>query len=282
VSDASDPDDGRSSRRRLLALLGAGGLGLLGAGFGGTAPFDDDSAPDPDLSVERSAVPDRTDPTPTPTPGTGTGSDVDPTLTPTPGPGTDTGPGPGVDQTETPSGSAAPPTDHDSDATDAGRERARSVASPGTALPDGAAAAAVPPIDLADVMPGDGGVVDLSLSLSGTPARLLIRGTVTETTESGVTEPERSAGDDGPPGELQRHVRVRLWYDRDGGDRVIYEGPLGGLDALSEWTPVTDACVTPGTHVVRLRWSIPESAPNRMQTDSATFLLGVAADASGC
>ncbi|GAB6860755.1 hypothetical protein ACFR97_00930 [Haloplanus litoreus] len=285
MSDAEPPDvsDDGSSRRRLLTLLGGVLLALLGAGFGASNPFagDDteDTTSDPGLSVQYTVTPDRAAPTPTPTPepGDDPGSDgqtVPPNATDvtTAAPGTSSGDGSDPDDSRPPGdGDRNPP---------AGVDSPTPVPTPANDL----TASAIPPVSLSDVAPGDGGVVDLALSLSGTPARLWVRGDATDFDEGGVVEAERSDGDGGPPGELQEYVEVRLWYDGDAGagDRVVYEGPLAGLGAVSEWTPLTDSCVDPGTHPVRFRWDLPADAPNRVQTDSVSFSLDVAADASEC
>ncbi|WP_251342070.1 hypothetical protein [Haloplanus halophilus] len=283
MTDDAPAEEGEdSSRRRLLALFGAVLLAVVGAGTGGSNPLagDDDEVSGPNLSVEYRVTPDRPVPTPTPTPGGGDGAGA---TGPTRPPSDDATAPPSDDATTPPSDDATDDATPDGDrSVDGGDRPVRVASAPSSEL----IASAIPPVSLADVSPGDGGVVDLSLSLSGTPARLFVRGTATDFEEGGVTEAERP--DDDSAGELQAHVRVRLWYDadRDGavgaGDRLIYEGPLAGLDAVSGWTPLTDACVGPGTHTVRFRWDLPADAPNVVQTDSASFSLGVAADASEC
>lgn len=285
MSGRGPADEDGSSRRRLLTLLGGVLLALLGAGFGVSNRLGDDDAEEdgPDLSVQYTVTPDRAPPTPTPPP------------TPDPGGGPGGGPPPGpADVSTGPSGaSPSPASDADSrppvggDGDDRSQPAGPTVSPTATPSPSNdLVASAIPPVSLTDVAPGDGGDVDLALSLSGTPARLWVRGDATDFDEGGVLETERTDGDDGPPGELQEYVQVRLWYDADGdGDadeRTVYEGSLAGLDAVSAWTPLTDDCVAPGTHTVRFRWELPTDAPNRIQTDSASFSLGVAADASEC
>jgi hypothetical protein len=283
-------DDEDSSRRRLLALLGAFLLALLGAGAGTlnllTGGGDGDEETGLTLSVDYSVTPD---PPSTPTPeadGTrdGTGG--------TTGAGEGTDPAAGSDDPtpETTGVGTSSPADDSlgGDDTDDG-SLGDGDPSPAVAPPtDDAVTSSVPPVSVADVSPGDGGTVDLSLDLSGSPARLWVRADATDFAENGVVESERDAGDAGPPGDLQEHVRVRLWYDADDdgalgrGERVVYDGTLADLDALSEWTALTDVCVPPGSHAVRFRWSLPVDAPSTVQTDGATFSLGVAAEASGC
>lgn len=294
MSDAETPDasdeDG-ASRRRLLTLLGGVLLALLGAGFGGSNPLAGDDTEDtesePDLSVQYTVTPDRSRPTPTPPPdsgGDGAGGVGGQTASPDSADVTTGASGPSSDDASVPDDSPPPVGDDNDDRTPSVGPTATAAPPPSTDL----VASAIPPVSLTDVSPGDGGVVDLALSLSGSSARLWVRGDATDFDEGDVLEAERTDGDDGSPGELQEYVQVRLWYDADGdgdegtGDRVIYEGPLAGLGAVSAWTPLTDFCVGPGTHTVRFRWDLPADAPNRVQTDSASFSLGVAADASEC
>jgi len=296
VSGSPDEEED-SSRRRVLALLAAALLALLGAGtgnlFGGSDDGDDDGGPD--LSVDYSVTPDESAPTPTPTPDPAPSSSGD-DGTPVPDDADDP-----PEQSDTTTGGS----ESDASTTDAPRrfddpdDDPRSnapEAAPGTETPTDTpgsdlVTSSIPPVSVSDVEPGDGGVVDLSLTLSGSPARLWVRGTVTDSAERGIVEPERSAGDTSGPGELQEYVAVRLWYDADSngavsdGDNLVYEGTLAdlnGLDGQEGWIPLTAACMPPGTHTARFRWDLPEDAPNTVQTDSVSFSLSVAADASAC
>ncbi|MEF8857046.1 MAG: hypothetical protein V5A16_06450, partial [Haloplanus sp.] len=259
----------------LLAVLGAAILALLGAGTGtlfGGGGDDDDGF---DLSVDHSVTPDEPNatPTPTPTPAPGGSGSPDDATEPPEQPGT---------TADTDDGSES---DEDPRRFDGEDDEARSAATDPSGDP---VTSSIPPVSVSDVQPGDGGVVDLSLTLSGSPARLWVRGDATDFEERGVVDAERSAGDADGPGELQRHLRVRLWYDadRDGavddGDTLVYEGTLAGLDGEDGWVPLTADCVSPGTYTARFRWELPSDAPNTVQTDAASFSLGVAADASAC
>jgi hypothetical protein len=281
AADAPPDEEEDSSRRRALALFGAALLALLGAGAGvsNRVTSGDDESTAPSLSVSYDVTSDPPAPTP---PGADAGSDggAGQSDRSAPAPAADGAPS-GTDPTSPDDGGRDGEGIRDTD--DGSRPNGGTVA-PASVRPADPVSAAVPPVVLSDVSPGDGGDVALSLSLSGSPARLLVRGTASDFDEGGVVEAEREVGDDGPPGELQSHVRVRLWYEPGGGDedRVVYHGPLGGLGAVSEWTPLTDGCVAPGTHTVHLRWDLPADAPNDVQTDAVTFSLGVAADASDC
>jgi hypothetical protein len=278
----SDESEEKSSRRRLLALLAAAILALIGAGTGVSNFFgrdDEDEENGVELSVDYDVTPDEpvATPTPTPTPGGGeSGADgaTNPPERPDGTPETD------ADDPTTPR-RRDDPGDESDDPNDDPRSP---TGTPGGEL----VATSIPPVSIGDVEPGDGGTVDLSLTLSGSPAQLWVRGDVTAVDEGGTTEAERSAGDAGGTGELQEYVRVQLWYDADrdgavsGGEPVVYEGTLAGLDARDGWIALTEACVAPGTHTVRFRWDLPSDAPNVVQTDGVSFSLGVAADTSGC
>lgn len=281
MSGEPEPDD-EASRRRVLALLAAAVLALLGAGAGASnllSSDDDDSGESGvDLSVDYVVTPDdrttTSSPTPTPTPGGG-GSPDDATAPPQqPDDTTATGEGSQNDPTPTET-----PWYYDDPDDDDSRSRPEST-TPAETPSDELVGTSIPPVSVDEVEPGDGGTVDLSLTLSGSPARLWVRGDVTGTDEGGTVEAERSAGDTGPPGELQEYVQVRLSYEAD--DTVVYEGTLADLDAVDDWVALTETCVAPGTHTARFRWDLPSDAPNVVQTDGVSFSLGVAADTNGC
>jgi hypothetical protein len=294
VSDPTEETD-ESSRRRLLVLLFAAFLAFVGAGTGATNLLGgrDDGDDGLDLSIDYSVTPDEPNTAPTPTPAANPSSSGG-----SESPAADvTDPSERSDTTDDGAGSETttdepwqfddPDDDHrvvaEPDPT------TTTTVTPGSDL----VTSSIPPVSVSDVEPGDGGVVDLSLALSGSPARLWVRGAATDFDEGGVVEAERSAGDTGGSGELQRHVQVRLWYDADGdgavggGDNLVYEGTLADLNDLGAggadgWVPLTETCVPPGTHTARFRWELPADAPNLVQTDSASFSLGVAADAGAC
>ena len=278
-----DPDETRS-RRRVLALLLAGFLTLIGAGVGVSRPFDgrdaDATADGVDLSIDYTVTPDERTPTTTPPPGLGRGADgtAAPPQRPAAGDGTDR---PGRDSV------SASTSARDGSGGSPARVSTATLSTPAS----DPVAVSTPPVSVTRVEPGDGGTVTLSMTLSGAPARLWARGVVTATDEGGTTEAERSAGDTTAAGELQTHVEVRLWYDADadgvvdGGERVAYEGPLADLNgagAETGWIPLTAACVAPGTHTAQFRWDLPVDTPNTVQTDSVSFSLGIAADTSEC
>lgn len=266
---SGDTDAGGSSRRRLLALLTAAVLALLGAGTGISDLLtggDDGETGRIDLSLDYAVTPDEPNATPTPTP------------TPTPD-GADA-PGEKPDPTST-TGTERPERDPTPTATprrhaDDDSSRPRAAA---TTPSDEAVVTATPPVSVSDIEPGDGGTVDLSVTLSGESARLWLRADAMEVEENGLVEVERAAGDAGEPGELHHHVQVRLWY---GADTVAYEGTLADLGERDDWIALTETCVAPGTGTAHLRWELPPDVPNVVQTDAVSFSLGVAADADEC
>jgi hypothetical protein len=245
----------RPTRRQVLAGAGAVGIACLGAGFGvlgGTTPDPDE--PTADLHLDY-----RIDPAP--------GGGPDPTLDP----GTPDRPSDGT-----------PGED---------RSRRRRRRTPTPTPPGRPVGVSLPPTTLGDLQPGDGGTMSVDLRLVGAPARLRLRADAGAFTEGGLVEPERTAGDDTPVGELQSHLRVTLWRDDDGDgllgsdERVFYDGPAAGLGTLAEgvsFAPGDDTdCLPPGTYPVALRWHLPPDAPNTVQTDGVTLALDFAATECG-
>jgi hypothetical protein len=132
--------------------------------------------------------------------------------------------------------------------------------------------------------------MSVALRLLGASAHLWLRADAGAFTEGGLVEPERTAGDDTPVGELQSHLRVTLWHDSDGDglldadETVFYDGTAAGLDTLADgvsFTPGGDGCLAPGTYPVALRWHLPADAPNTVQTDGVTLALDFAATECG-
>lgn len=278
---SGDPDEEESSRRRVLALLLTAVLALIGAGAGVSNFLDGDEEETDgvDLSVDYTVTPDER--TPTPTPGGGGERSADEATDSPEQPDATTGTA-GADDEPT---ATDVPIPYDADDPPSDASATTTPPAPG----DDLITASTPPVSVENVEPGDGSTVDLSLTLSGSPARLWVRTEATDFDEGGTSEAERSAGDTGPPGELQRYVEVRLWYDADGtagsAENVVYEGSLAGLADFGGdggWVPLTEACVTPGDHTATLRWELPGDAPNVVQTDAASFSLGIAADTSEC
>lgn len=304
MSDESPPsgEEEESSRRRLLALLLAAVLALVGSGTGIRNLFgnddEDGSGGGPSLSIDYSVTPDDREPTPTPTPtadrgvssvtyprnpdqsdanaesgGSDEGSDTE--SSPTPEPWRE-------DDPDDPPQSGGGGT-----TADVATATPTPAPTPTPTAPSDLVETSIPPVSVADVAPGDGGDVELALTLSGSPARLWVRGEANGFEERGFSESERGLDDTSDVGELQDHVQVRLWYESTAGDVTIYEGPLAGLDGVGGpegWAPMTEACVAPGKHTVHLRWDLPADDPmvNEVQTDAASFSLSVAADANEC
>jgi hypothetical protein len=107
-----------------------------------------------------------------------------------------------------------------------------------------------PVVDLADVKPGDFGIVALDVLLCDNPGYVWLTGALREASENRRSEPElddpdeegaSASGDGDGAVELLDAVRVRIWDDRglggsdwpDVGDATLFEGTLSeALDAL--------------------------------------------------
>lgn len=287
-----DSADGRMSttpstltRRKALAATGAVGIALLGAGFGRlvTTPttrpdlrldlrFDRDPEADPDDSVPESPVSTPTDDGRT-TPGVETGD----------GGGRRTGGGPfSLGGVRTPVVGFPGGTGGSSGDGSATGDAGGAPVDGDAGTPTGeSVVVSTPPLAFDGVVPGDGGTVTATLTVADAPAGLWLRSRV-EGAENGRTEPETATDDTEAEGELADAVTATLWFDADGDGRpdedVLYEGSLSGLSALAGGVPVAE-CLPPGTYPVRLRWSLPTTATNAVQTDGATFGVDFAATA---
>jgi hypothetical protein len=251
------------TRRGLLAALGAVGIAVLGAGFErpvGSAtslpspsappsspPFDVtfSIAPWPDADSDDGADGGTTGPVPPPTSVTPTGR-----------------------RTSSHHGSA-----DDGESGTNGGSSTPGVPSAGqgdVVVEDG--------VRLANVLPGDGGVLTATLVVTGAPVSVDLYADAFGFTEHGVVEPERPRDATPDAGELQDLLDVALWYDRDGDgalgadEPVFYEGPLAGLGTLRTGVSV-GACLSPGEHRLAIRWRLPVDAGNVAQTDGATVSL---------
>jgi hypothetical protein len=247
----------RPTRRQVLAGAGAVGIACLGAGFGAFGRTTPDPA-DPTFDLQLDY---RLDPTP-----------VDPSV-PTPEPDA---PGQGDDTT--------------GEVRSRRRRRRTPTPTPEPAPTGRLVGVTLPPTTLGPLQPGDGGTMSVDLQLLGAAAHLWLRADAGAFTEGGLVEPERTAGDDTPVGELQSHLRVTLWRDDDGDgllgadEPVFYDGPaerLGTLAAGVSFAPGEDGCLAPGTYPVALRWHLPADAPNTVQTDGVTLALDFAATECG-
>jgi hypothetical protein len=153
-------------------------------------------------------------------------------------------------------------------------------------------------INLQNVLPGDRGAIGFRLTGEKetdsaddtvTPTLSL---NLTGTAENGVTDPEREAGDEGSPGELQEHINVKVWKDTgllglnqignnnmslDPGEDVLAEGTLEEVDNTLNGERLGGIDVTNDESVsVTLRWEFADDRNvNVTQTDSVTFTLGI-------
>lgn len=160
-----------------------------------------------------------------------------------------------------------------------------------------------PVLNLANVLPGDSGVVVFGLRNEGDPARVTLRafgpdGADTPVfAENGVNEPESAVdATAGGEGELGEAVSATVWYDDglldtsvwagDGApsptEKVLLSGSLGSvLDALSVGIDLDDyGCLgSDAPHYLGFAWSLPADVGNEVQSDSAAFSLSFTARA---
>jgi len=259
-------------RRDLLAALGALGIAVLGAGFerpaGSAVPTTSPPSPPPsppfDVTLSVTPWPDAvsddaetTGPTPPSTPESST-----------------TAPAPA-----TAAGRRTPSDEDDQDGDGSGGDGATGGSSTPGALSAGQGDVVVEDgVRLADVLPGDGGVLTATLGVTGAPVSVDLYADASEFTEGGVVEPERPLDATPDAGELQEFVEVTFWHDRDGDGAVdpdeslFYEGPLAGLRTLRSGVSL-GACVPPGEHRLALRWRLPAEVDDVAQTDGATVSL---------
>jgi hypothetical protein len=159
------------------------------------------------------------------------------------------------------------------------------------------------------VMPGDSGSVTMRARLleredqETANAELYLRFRLGDTSENGIVEPERAAGDETPnEGELDDIAELRVWKDEgmfgDGNGELTWgDVPVVGDTEITDgWQSLAEvddsdtfdggyrisSCLDPADEpevYVSFRWNIPESIPdgspwdniNVIQGDSATF-----------
>jgi hypothetical protein len=167
-----------------------------------------------------------------------------------------------------------------------------------------------PLVSLADVKPGDFGQVVFPFALCDNPGYVWLNGRLVSAAENGLTASERKDPDEQEGVvELLDEVRVALYYADGLGEYAedsvdtFYVGSLrDALDVLSsgrgvpldgsrstsfdeieegdddpsrECFPGVDAKEAPPFRLVGLSWYLPVDHANEIQTDSATFDLGL-------
>lgn len=92
-------------------------------------------------------------------------------------------------------------------------------------------------VELSDVKPGDEGEITFSLHLCGNPGYVWMQGAEADNSENGYAEPEPDTGaggdalDPGDPdgrGELAENVEVEMWYDDDC-DNEVDDGEVADI-----------------------------------------------------
>jgi len=159
-----------------------------------------------------------------------------------------------------------------------------------------------PVIDLDDVKPGDFGEVTFDFILCDNPGFVWLNGTLRDASENGLTEPEADDPDEGPGVELLDSVRAAVWVDdgnnfQNGDETPLAVGSIGEVlgmlggeslgTALNGDIPAEEGggaagarnCFSAETeHSFVFAWWVPIDHGNEIQTDSATFDLGLYAE----
>jgi len=282
-------DEGGSRRRRLLLLLLVLFLVVVGAGIGGLGPSLGPQD-DPSLSIDTTPAPTTTSPpvstsptpsatangtqrspsatspesTATPTVGTATQppSSTTPTTTvapptavPTPTPGGTTRPTPPESSTTTAPPTTTPPEDNALDLTIEGESLI---------------------FDYAGVAPGKGGTETLSLSNHGSATGTLSVANISAVDEENGIVGGESAVDDSPgSGELADHLRLAIEITYPSGRTVSLFGTGDGPRPVDELAAIDGRSASerlePGeTATVAVRWVLPESTGNIVQSDAVS------------
>lgn len=144
--------------------------------------------------------------------------------------------------------------------------------------------------NLTDIKPGDNGRAIISLHVYNNDAWVQMQMRNITNDDSGLTEPEKAAGDstDGSGnGELAQVLDIVIWnevnnndqYDA-GTDVVLYSGKASGIASPSAWfidadttNEVDDALIACENYYVGISWSLPLSTGNTVQTDQFQFDL---------
>ena len=169
----------------------------------------------------------------------------------------------------------------------------------GTATPQ-ADDAEAPVIELDDVKPGDFGEVTFDFALCENPGYVWVNGTLRSASENGVTESEADDPDEGDGVELLDVVQAAVWIDdgnnyQNDGEEPLVIGSLRdvlGMDASVNGTalngdlPAEEGggmsernCFSAGTtHSVVFAWWVPVDHGNEIQSDTATFDIGLYAE----
>jgi len=159
-----------------------------------------------------------------------------------------------------------------------------------------------PVIELDDVKPGDFGEVTFDFILCDNPGFVWLNGELRNASENGLTEPEADDPDEGPGVELLDVVKAAVWVDdgnnfQNGDETPLAVGSIGEvLGMLNEETlgtalngdiPVEEGggaagarnCFSAETeHSFVFAWWVPVDHGNEIQTDTATFDLGLYAE----
>lgn len=156
--------------------------------------------------------------------------------------------------------------------------------------------ASAPVVDLSDVKPGDSGSIEFRLLIGSNPGYVSLVAGERRDAEHGQPAPEAGQLDGvrppGAEGELDEFTDVTLSYPGTGTTAYsVSLASLVGLGALGTGLPLDGAGTTTvpewllddvplaafpggGTRRVRLRWTVPQTLGNGVQTDGYRFALG--------
>jgi len=156
-----------------------------------------------------------------------------------------------------------------------------------------------PVVGLDDLKPGDFGEVTFDFVICDNPGFVWLTGALQNTSENGVTDPEGDDPDEGEGVELLDTVQAAVWVDdgnnlQNGDEEPVVIGSLrdvlgfgdrGGTGtALNGALPASQGggvagarnCFSAATvHSVAFAWWVPVDHGNEIQSDSATFDLGL-------
>jgi predicted ribosomally synthesized peptide with SipW-like signal peptide len=159
-----------------------------------------------------------------------------------------------------------------------------------------------PVIALDDVKPGDFGEVTFDFVLCDNPGFVWLDGSLRNASENGVTEPEADDPDEGPGVELLDVVEAAVWIDdgnnfQNGDETPLVTGSIGEVlgmlgegslgTALNGDIPAEEGggaadarnCFSAQTeHSLVFAWWVPTDHGNEIQSDSASFDLGLYAE----
>jgi Ca-activated chloride channel family protein len=139
----------------------------------------------------------------------------------------------------------------------------------------------IPVFTLEDIKPGDSGEVTISLHICDNPAWVTMNGSLYDNLENGMTEPEMEAADTnaGAVGELADEIEVCVWYDEDCDN--VYEPTGTGQQQELEIALVSDTSGSMSQEIGDLKTAAKDFVDNLSSPDEAaavSFANGASLD----